>query len=296
VLAGAESSVSNELTAFLEELKHNCDLLRFADVAPDGILAGALRDGTKPDDTFAVIVPSPAQAGVDLTGTFEAYFAGRGAKVRRNFRHSCRAFEADHDARFLWFTPESTEHALACFDQLWSLHSTSFSRREEFDYFQNAQIRDFHRAVLASPGILALVRFARIASPTRVFGSLYSLVHRRRVYCYQKGFDAGVEKLSPGFVLVGGAIQAAFDEGCTYFDFLRGDEAYKQRWANAKHYAIGYMQTMDTVPAALWHAVAGLHSGLRKLKRALRGSVPNEPARHSAHETREAIPAVALAN
>lgn len=295
VLAGAESAVANALAAFLEELKQNCDVLRFADLAPDGILAGALRDGTSGDDTFAVIVPSPAQAGVDLTGTFDAYFAGRGAKVRRNFRHSCRAFEADHNARPQWVKPESTEHALACFERLWSLHNTSFKRREEFDYFQSEQIRDFHRTVLASPGILELVRFATVASPEEIFGSLYCLVHRRRLYCYQKGFDAAVEKLSPGFILVGAAIQAAFLEGCTYFDFLRGDEAYKQRWANAKHYTIGYTQSMDTVPAALWHAAAGLHGSFRKLKRALRRSVPNETTRVVPDAQPAATPVEALA-
>ena len=270
VLAGLEPEVRPALISLHRELRLGCDLARYADLAPDGLLASSLWDGTEPDDAHAFTMPSPSQAGVKIEGTFDAYFADRGPKVRRNYRHARRALQAELTALPSSVLPNSPEQALACFDALWKLHGKSFRRRREFDYFGAGSVEGFHRAVLASPGTLSLVRFVTLKSSSRVFASAYCLVHRRRMFCYQIGFDPEVEKLSPGFVTIGAAIELAFDEGCAYFDFLRGDEPYKHRWANASHHTISYTQSMDTIAAGIWYGAVGISGGLRKVKRALR--------------------------
>jgi CelD/BcsL family acetyltransferase involved in cellulose biosynthesis len=266
------------LVSLLAEIRNGCDILTFRDLALDGLLANALYDALAEGETHAVVAPSPPQAGVTIEGAFDAYFAGRGTKVRRNFRHSCRAFQAEWGAAPRIIRPDTPEHASECFDRLLSLHKKSFDRRHEVDYFGSAEIRRFHHAVLSSADILDLVRFVEVRSASRVFGSVYSLIHRRRVYCYQKGFDPDVEKLSPGFVAIGTSIQMAFEEDCAYFDFLRGNESYKHRWSTATHQTLSLTQSMDTIPAAIWDASLGIVSGLRKLKRSVLRAVPQRVA------------------
>jgi CelD/BcsL family acetyltransferase involved in cellulose biosynthesis len=274
VLPEARGELVSHLAALLGDLRRGCDLFRFRDLAPDGVLVHSLQDALTGDDGHPVIFPSPAQAGVAIDATFDAYLADRSQRLRRNFRHSAREVLKQLGAAPTSVRPDSQEHALACFDQLWRLHGRSFTRRQEFDYFHRSDIERFHREVLVRAGPLRLARFVTLSSGSRVFASVYCLEHLRRMYCYQIGFDPDVEKLSPGFLVIGSAIRLAFEEQCTYFDFLRGDEAYKQRWANATHHTVSFTQSMDTLRAGVWHAAVGIIGGLRKVKRALRTARP----------------------
>ena len=55
-----------------------------------------------------------------------------------------------------------------------------------------------------------------------VFEGTYSL--------YNSAFDRGWQQLAPGMVLVGEDVREAIEAGCTVFDFLKGDYAYKYRF------------------------------------------------------------------
>ena len=273
-----EDALRPALHALLRELRRNCDLWVFRDLDPAGLLLTALYEGRSPDDLQSVAVASPPQAGVRIDGDFDAYFATRGPKVRRNYRHSCRAFKTQFGVEAQALRPNSPAQALACFESLWRLHRMSFERRGEFDYFGTGRVEQFHRAVLSHAGALGMVRFVILGNESLVLASAYCLVHRARMCCYQIGFDPEVEKLSPGFVTIGSAINLAFEEGCTYFDFLRGDESYKQRWATATHHTITYTRSMGTIVARIRHAAVAAIDGARKIKRALRPARRSEPA------------------
>jgi CelD/BcsL family acetyltransferase involved in cellulose biosynthesis len=61
-------------------------------------------------------------------------------------------------------------------------------------------------------------------------GCVYAMRHEKTCYFYQAGMDPSATNLSPGTILVSQTISRAIDEGCTEFDFMRGDEPYKRRW------------------------------------------------------------------
>ncbi|MBV9439918.1 MAG: GNAT family N-acetyltransferase [Candidatus Eremiobacteraeota bacterium] len=52
---------------------------------------------------------------------------------------------------------------------------------------------------------------------------------------YMIGFDQAYSKLSPGKGIVGRAIRTAIESGYRHFDFMRGDEEYKARYARDVH-------------------------------------------------------------
>ena len=58
------------------------------------------------------------------------------------------------------------------------------------------------------------------------FGGTYSL--------YNSAFDRKWQQLAPGMVLVAEDIRQAIGEGCSVFDFLKGDYAYKYRFGARK--------------------------------------------------------------
>src|SRR5579884_1319696 len=52
---------------------------------------------------------------------------------------------------------------------------------------------------------------------------------------YMLGFDAEYDKFSPGKGLIGRAVRTAIEAGYARFDFLRGDEPFKARYAPELH-------------------------------------------------------------
>jgi ribosomal protein S18 acetylase RimI-like enzyme len=64
--------------------------------------------------------------------------------------------------------------------------------------------------------------------------ALYGFRSSRRFAFYQSGTDPAYRARSVGTVLLCAALEDAFHEGRDEFDFLRGDEPYKRRFANAQ--------------------------------------------------------------
>jgi CelD/BcsL family acetyltransferase involved in cellulose biosynthesis len=53
---------------------------------------------------------------------------------------------------------------------------------------------------------------------------------------YSTGYDERWARYGPGRRIMAHAIRSAIDEGAAGFDFLRGDEAYKEQWRAEARY------------------------------------------------------------
>ena len=60
----------------------------------------------------------------------------------------------------------------------------------------------------------------------------YGFRHGNRFAFYQAGYDPEWRQRSVGTVLLGEIVRQLYDEGVGEYDFLRGTETYKLRWAN----------------------------------------------------------------
>ena len=121
------------------------------------------------------------------------------------------------------------------FDALLRLHAARWAKRDEPGVLASPTVQAAHREAL--PGLLraGLLRFHALRLDGEIVAALYGLVDPpghagRRVYFYLSGFDPRLERLSPGLLLVGQAVDAAIAEGIAHADFLRGREAYKYFW------------------------------------------------------------------
>lgn len=98
---------------------------------------------------------------------------------------------------------------------------------------------------MGRPGFAAFLRDVCTNSPAGSECKLYMLSYEGlpaaallTFYCgrsalyYQAGWDpdSPLSSLSPGVVLMARSIHDAIDSGLQYYEFLRGDEAYKSRW------------------------------------------------------------------
>jgi CelD/BcsL family acetyltransferase involved in cellulose biosynthesis len=93
-------------------------------------------------------------------------------------------------------------------------------------------VEEFHRDAarrLAALGWAVLFLLHAEGAPR---AALYGFRHGDRFAFYQSGHEPEWRPRSVGTVLLGHTIRWAADQGCSEYDFLRGDEPYKLKWAN----------------------------------------------------------------
>ena len=124
---------------------------------------------------------------------------------------------------------------LVFLDALVRLHARRWSARGLPGVLSDAGVLAAHRQAAPLLQAAGLLRLHGLRLDGELIAVLYCLVdpapaHRRWCYYYIGGFDPRFAALSPGTLLVAHAIEQAWAEGATSFDFLRGAEAYKYRW------------------------------------------------------------------
>lgn len=124
-------------------------------------------------------------------------------------------------------TPENVFEFL---DDLFVLHTSRWSEQGQSGVLADDRIREFHK--ICAPRLLqdGLLHLSRLRVVDRTAAVIHSLYSAGTAYCYLQGFNPHFSFLSPGTQLMFSVISDAVDGGMRRFDFLRGQEAYKQHW------------------------------------------------------------------
>lgn len=166
-----------------------------------------------------------------LPGCVEDLATRVSGKTLRDLRTVRR--RAEQAGTLRWETEESgTEEAL---EALLRLHAARWDTRGEAGVLASPAVQAMHRAAMPLLHRAGLLRLHSLRLDGAIVAVLYALADppgraERRLYCYISGFDPGLERLSPGMLLVGRAVEAAVAEGFAVADFLRGRERYKYFW------------------------------------------------------------------
>lgn len=97
--------------------------------------------------------------------------------------------------------------------------------------FSDKQFFQFHNNLIKSVFDKGWIRLCFLKVKDKFIACLYIFKYNQKYYYYQSGFDSEWAKLSPGFLLFSYCIENAILEGIKEFDFLRGREEFKYRWA-----------------------------------------------------------------
>ncbi len=115
-------------------------------------------------------------------------------------------------------------------EDLFRLHTSRWVQTGQAGVLQGHAIKTFHLA--SAPDLVArgILRLHRLRLSGRTVAAIYSLFEQKTVFCYLQGFDAEFADLSPGTQLMFSVMEDALERGICRFDFLRGQETYKQHW------------------------------------------------------------------
>ncbi|HET8650400.1 MAG TPA: GNAT family N-acetyltransferase [Gemmatimonadales bacterium] len=128
------------------------------------------------------------------------------------------------------FTRAGRDNLSEHFDALATLHESRWRSRNEPGVLDYPGVRRFLREVVAAQLTADRLRLYTLWFNHRPAAAWLGFVAHGRVCYYLGGFDPEFARLNVGTIMVGYAIEAAVQEGCTEFDFLRGREEYKYHW------------------------------------------------------------------
>jgi CelD/BcsL family acetyltransferase involved in cellulose biosynthesis len=116
---------------------------------------------------------------------------------------------------------------------LWRLHSARWAN-EGGGALHSLSVKRFHDASAYELGRRGWARLYSLIVNDEPLAALYGFGRGRRFAYYQSGTDPDWQQRWVGRVILGAAIQDAFERGLEEFDFLRGDEPYKRLFASSQ--------------------------------------------------------------
>lgn len=211
--------------------------------------------------------PSAGLPWIDLSSHdgWEGYLAARSSHLRKRLRQLDRRQVRDHAVSM-----RRTERA----DQVGSDVATFFELHDRRwagrggSSLDSDRARAFHRRFAEAAQRRGWLRLWFLEYDGNPVAAWYGWRLGRRYSFYNGGFDPEFSSLSPGMVLLVAVIESAFAEGATEFDFLLGDEGYKQRFAERER------TVSDISLARAMPHPAGAMTGARFAARRLARKVP----------------------
>jgi CelD/BcsL family acetyltransferase involved in cellulose biosynthesis len=163
-----------------------------------------------------------------LPGSWEEFTGRLGKKMRSNLGYYERLlYKSFPDARHIIADSSSLQEGMTA---LFELHQSRWNARWLPGVLGSRRTQAFHRDVAERFLENGWLRLHLIYADGALLSALYCFRVGSRTLYYLGGFSPNYAKYSLGTVLTAMAIRHAIEEGCTEFDFLRGNEEYKYRW------------------------------------------------------------------
>jgi CelD/BcsL family acetyltransferase involved in cellulose biosynthesis len=230
--AAAEPALADAFADYLERAPY--DELDLDGLLPDDPLLDAVTRQLATDR----VAQSPRYRcpHITLAGDFESYLKGLPDGTGQQWKRRLRWLEKQPGfALETLSTPADLDRGLTT---LFALHHRRWAVEGGSEAIDGPDVEAFHRhagRALAEVG-WARLYLLNVEGETRA--ALYGFRHGDRFAFYQAGYDPDWRQRSVGTVLLGQVVERCFAEGVAEYDFLRGCEPYKLKWANGERQTV----------------------------------------------------------
>jgi CelD/BcsL family acetyltransferase involved in cellulose biosynthesis len=128
----------------------------------------------------------------------------------------------------------AAEQILPQLDEFFSQHIARRNATPHPSLFMDPNQREYYQNIVTNMGPKGWLRFTRLDWNGRPIAFHFGLCYHDRFLYGIPSFDIGLQRHSPGEVLLRQLLLAAVEEGAAVFDFGLGDEAYKYRFATSE--------------------------------------------------------------
>jgi CelD/BcsL family acetyltransferase involved in cellulose biosynthesis len=227
ILATSDASVAaaNALFEWLSSQKGKWDMADFKGLPANAVLLRA----TEFSGLLQQRLAHQVYPAIDLPTTWSEYMELVGKKLRNQIgRYYVRRLEREHGV--VCFRAATGETVLDDMETLFRLHQERWEGKGLPGIFSTEPVRLFHRELatgLSRSGNLRLYVLEVAGEPV---GAFYGFAHGSEMIYYLGGFSERYSKHGPLKLLIAHAIRAAIEEGLQVFDFIKGEEDYKNDW------------------------------------------------------------------
>lgn len=202
--------------------------------AIDGICLGPnltwLEAKSAPQIPTVVVQPSFYVDLAQLRRSNISYESSLSPNTRWQLRRSLRLYSTFGTIRVE--VADNLVKAEKFFDEMCTLHQSSWKQRGEPGAFAAPRNVAFHRALIRRAFGRGAIQLLRVTAGEETVGILYNFIQNAKVSFYQSGFNYKPNKqLKPGLVTHSCAIRACLALGFDDYDFLAGDARYKRSLA-----------------------------------------------------------------
>ncbi|HSG79880.1 MAG TPA: GNAT family N-acetyltransferase, partial [Acidimicrobiia bacterium] len=198
----------------------------------DGLRAGSQlgRAALRRDRDDRLIVDVDRCPYVALPSTWDAFEATLGKNHRQNIRRYARKMDREAPGEVTERMVTRADEIPATIDRLIELHQDVRAGKGDRGSFATPRMRAFAHAAAEELYRAGRLRLHRLDVADEAVAVIWCMRHADVVSFYATGYDEAWSKYGPGRRIMASAIRSAIDEGATEFDFLRGDESYKDAW------------------------------------------------------------------
>lgn len=161
--------------------------------------------------------------------SWEDFRASRSRNMKEKLRRNTRKLEKQHQLSFRLC--EDPERLDADLETLIRLHRARWGEGE--GAFQREAVVAFHHDFAAAALRRGWLRLWTMEVDGEPAAAWYGFRFGGTESFYQSGRDPRFDRFSIGFLMLMRTVQAAFEDGLDRYAFLRGDEPYKDRLAEA---------------------------------------------------------------
>lgn len=167
---------------------------------------------------------------IDLPHTFDEYLASRSKAFRKGLRRARRAIENDH-LSISEMQPGGVDPRLLSELSI----SLAIARQKEQSLFRQATVQEFVREVLPPVFLKRGLRAFAILQGERVMALDLCVVSGKGLGAWNGGFLPEAERWSLGKILFAFGIEQSINMRFEEYDFMMGQEAYKESWADNRY-------------------------------------------------------------
>jgi CelD/BcsL family acetyltransferase involved in cellulose biosynthesis len=230
---GSEAVISRCVLKFLLENKE-WDVADLTNLRDEGVLGRfpesdllSLKVYTLAQEPCLSINLPPHESGESRWNELLTHY---NKKMRSHIRYYDRSLDRVYSVqRQVAATEQEAESYLTT---LFFLHQRRWNKKWLPGVFYRPGVRRFHLRVSSLLLKKGSLRLHALRLDSAIEAVLYCFSFKHTTYYYQGGFEPGLAKRSLGTVLTANAVRQACLDGDGRFDFLRGSEPYKNRWAN----------------------------------------------------------------
>lgn len=221
------------LPAFLEAIRkhHQWEVLRISHIPPYSPNLSLLRASHIPWEEGQPDVAPYITLNVD----WDTYYASLSKRFRQTQRRAINGLDQTYPNRWSIDVVSKPEDVHPTMLRMMELHQARWTARHEAGSFASEQLVKFYLTSAQKLFEQGWLRLYRLHVEDKLAGVALYFVYRGRMYAYSSGVDYAIPKVTT-HVLDQTAIKDAMQTGLQEYDFLLGDEDYKQDWNSVKRF------------------------------------------------------------